>query len=364
MRIGFDAKRFFHNSSGLGNYSRDLIRILAEHHPELSLHLYANKLSDRGKSILEKSNVHFTKLTGLFSRQIGMGLTAGKEGMEIFHGLSGELPWRWGSAKIKKVVTIHDLIFERYPQYYSLPDRHIHRWKFQKAADQADALVAISEQTKKDIIQFLKVDPAKVEVIYQGCHPAFKKRFTSEEKEVLRQKLDLPSKYILCVGTLEPRKGQLKVVNALAETDIPLVLVGRKKGKYYAQIKKSAEAGKVKILPREVPDMESLSCLYQMAAFSVYVSEFEGFGIPVIESLFAGCPIICSNRSSLPEAGGAPALFVDPENEADIRAKILYLWNHPAEGRRRLEQVDAHLSKFRDEAIAENWMTLYQKLLS
>lgn len=363
MKIGFDAKRFFHNSSGLGNYSRDLVRILAENYPQLSLNLFAEKKSDRGADILNLKNVHFYPVNGLFARQLKMGKAAQLHGMQIFHGLSGELPLRWADSSIKKVVTIHDLIFERYPQYYSFADRHIHHWKFQKAAEQADAIVAISEQTRQDILKFLKVDPGKIKVIYQGCHQAFKLKSSTEEKELLRKKLNMPQDFILSVGSLEPRKQQLALVKAIAGTDIPLVLVGNKNARYFSKIEKAAKEGKVDVLYREVKEMLDLSCLYQMARFSVYISEFEGFGIPVIESLFAGCPVICSNRSSLPEAGGEAALYIDPHNVDDIRAKIVFLWQNPAECERRLKNVENHLKKFLDKTIAEEWLHLYGTLI-
>ena len=120
MKIAFDAKRFFHNTSGLGNYSRDLVRILSEYEPENEYLLLNKNKSERGKEILERSNVHFIETSkGNLSRQLKMGKDAQRQGADIFHGLSGELPLKWDPKPIKKVVTIHDLIFVRYPQYYS-----------------------------------------------------------------------------------------------------------------------------------------------------------------------------------------------------------------------------------------------------
>ncbi len=117
-----------------------------------------------------------------------MGKDAQQINADIFHGLSGELPLEWTEKPIKKIVTIHDLIFMRFPQYYSFFDRKIHFWKFKKAAEQADLIIAISEQTKQDIIHYLKVPESKIKVIYQGCHQAFKENQAQEFIHKTKQK--------------------------------------------------------------------------------------------------------------------------------------------------------------------------------
>ena len=120
MKIAFDAKRFFHNTSGLGNYSRDLVRILAKYSPEDEFVLLAEKQSQRGKEILSLPNVSYASVSkGMLARQLKMGVDAQNLGANIFHGLSGELPLKWNEKPIKKIVTIHDLIFVRYPELYS-----------------------------------------------------------------------------------------------------------------------------------------------------------------------------------------------------------------------------------------------------
>lgn len=190
MKIGYDAKRFFHNTSGLGNYSRDLVRILAGYFPKNDYYLLAKKKNERGKEILALENVHYKALTdGFMSRQITMGKDAESLGVDIFHGLSGELPLRWRKGnKVKKIVTIHDLIFEHYPQFYSFFDRKIHFWKFKKATKTADLIIAISEQTKRDIIRFFNTPEEKIRVVYQGCHQAFKKKPTNEALVEIKNK--------------------------------------------------------------------------------------------------------------------------------------------------------------------------------
>ncbi|WP_330746302.1 glycosyltransferase family 4 protein [Chryseobacterium sp. CP-77] len=365
MKIAFDAKRFFHNTSGLGNYSRDLVRILSEYEPENEYLLLNKNKSGRGKDILERPNVHFIETSkGNFSRQLKMGKDAQKQGADIFHGLSGELPLKWDPKPIKKVVTIHDLIFVRYPQYYSFFDRKIHFWKFKKAADTADKIIAISEQTKRDIIEYLKVPESKIEVIYQGCHHAFKEQQSPELMEAVKEKFKLPERFVLNVGTIEDRKNLFNVVKAISGTEIPLVVVGRKT-KYYQKIERLLKKNKMEkqVLFLEGVSMDELACLYKLADIFVYPSFFEGFGIPVIEALFSKTVVVTSNTSCLPEAGGKDSVYVNPENDLDIRAKIKFLWQNESERKRREEKGFEFVQKFNDEPIAKELMNFYQKIL-
>ncbi|AKK74206.1 glycosyl transferase family 1 [Chryseobacterium gallinarum] len=365
MKIAFDAKRFFHNTSGLGNYSRDLVRILSEYAPENEYLLLNKNKSERGKEILNRSNVRFIETSkGNFSRQFKTGKDAQKQGADIFHGLSGELPLKWGKDPIKKVVTIHDLIFVRYPQYYSFFDRKIHFWKFKKAADTADKIIAISEQTKRDIIQYLKVPEDKIEVIYQGCHQAFKEQQPVEFIQSVKNKFNLPGRFILNVGTIEERKNLLNVVKAIKETEIPLVVVGRKT-KYYQKIERFLKKNKMEkqVLFLEGVSMEELAAIYKLADIFIYPSFFEGFGIPVIEALFSKTVVVTSNTSCLPEAGGKDSVYIDPHNELDIRAKLTFLWENESEGKRRAEKGFEFVQKFNDESIARELINLYQKII-
>ncbi|MDY3548614.1 glycosyltransferase family 1 protein [Riemerella anatipestifer] len=363
MKIAFDAKRFFHNTSGLGNYSRDLVRVLATEFPKCQYYLLAKNKSERGKDILALPNVSFKEISkGFLARQRQMGVDAQNLRADIFHGLSGELPLIWNGKALKKVVTIHDLIFLRYPQFYSFFDRKIHFWKFKKAAQQADVIIAISEQTKRDIIKYLNVSEKKIKVVYQGCHKAFKQQLTSKELTAISEKHQLPKRFLLSVGTIEERKNLLNVIKALGGTDIPLVVVGRKT-KYQKEIDKALAQTKVEAHFLENVSMEELAGIYQLADIFIYPSLFEGFGIPVIEALYSGTPVITSNISSMPEAGGADTTYINPFNISDIKAKILFLWNNEAERKRRSEKGLAYVQRFNDENIAADLMKVYKEVL-
>ncbi|MDP9954764.1 glycosyltransferase involved in cell wall biosynthesis [Epilithonimonas hungarica] len=364
MKIAYDAKRIFSSWSGLGNYSRDLVRVLATYFPDNQYLLFNKKKSERGEAILKLPNVTFVQTTkGTLSRQLNTGIDAQNNGADIFHGLSGELPLKWNSKPIKKIVTIHDLIFERFPEYYTWIDRKIHFWKFKKASFSADKIIAISEQTKRDIIQFLKVNENKIEVVYQGCHAGFKEKQSEEILKQIKEKFNLPEKFILNVGTIEPRKNLLNVVKALKDSKIPLVVVGAKKPKYFKLIEKEIEKNKIEVQFLSGVSMEELAGIYKLAEIFIYPSFFEGFGIPVIEALFSETVVITSNTSCLPEAGGPDSVYVNPYNVNDIKAKILFLWENESERKRRTEKGLQFVQKFNDEVIADEMMKVYESLV-
>lgn len=363
MIIAYDAKRFFHNTSGLGNYSRDLVRILATHYPENQYLLLNKNQSERGQSILNLADVKFVQTSkGSMSRQLKMGIDAQCQNADIFHGLSGELPLRWEQKPIKKVVTIHDLIFMRFPKYYSWFDRKIHLWKFKKAAKSADQIIAISEQTKQDIIRFLKTDARKITVVYQGCHQSFKEKPGEGFLVQIKDKFNLPATFVLNVGTIEERKNLFNLVKALAGSGIPLVVVGRKDKSYFGKIEKLVKQSGVEVYFLENVSMDELAAIYRLATIFVYPSFFEGFGIPVIEALYSETVVVTSNVSCLPEAGGPDSVYVDPHNVEDISAKIRFLWDNEPERKRREEKGLAFVQRFNDDVIAKDLMDVYCNL--
>lgn len=366
MKIGYDGSRFFHNASGLGNYSRDLVRVLSDYFPENEYLIFAHQPTDRGKELLDRANVKSRKLSLIpLSRQMGMGLDAQRENCDIFHGLSGELPLIWGPKSIKKIVTIHDLIFLKYPEFYFSLDVKTYTWKYKKAAEKADLVIAISEQTKKDVIQYFGIPESKIKVIYQTCHHSFKEEFLPEDLENTQKKFNLPDEFLLSVGTIQERKNLLSVVQAIENEFIPLVVVGGEKKyahKVYDYIREKGMENRIYFL-KDV-DMSELAKIYRLAKIFIYPSLYEGFGIPVIEALFSKTPVITSNLSSLPEAGGPYSTYVNPMDVADIRSKILNLWENPAKRIEQTEQSFEFVQRFNEENIANDLMTAYRKVLS
>lgn len=369
MNIGFDAKRLYHNSSGLGNYSRDLVRMLSAHFPQHTYLLYNPKTNNRYS--LEAPNIKERLPQGRLAKTfpnlwrsslIKQDLKADK--VDIFHGLSAELPAGISATGIKSVVTVHDLIFMRSPELYTFIDRRIYERKVRAAVAEADQIIAISEQTKQDIISYLKVPESKIDVVYQGCHPAFKSIIPAETLQKLKQKLGLPSEFILNVGTVEKRKNALSVVKALTQLDIPLVIVGRQTD-YAQEIK--AYAAKAQISHRlffvQGLSMAELAGLYQAALAFVYPSQFEGFGIPIIEALFSGTPVITNQAGVFPEAGGPSSCYIDPADTEQFKDAIQKVLSQaPLREHMRAEGL-AYANNFTDAKIANQLMDTYTKLM-
>src|SRR5690606_1953339 len=262
------------------------------------------------------------------SYRITKDLTADK--VDIFHGLSGEIPHGLRKNRIRSIVTIHDLIFLRYPELYKPLNRYIYNRKSKYAVENADKIVAISEQTKQDITHFYGIPQEKIDVIYQGCHAAFKQKKTAHEKEAIRKKHNLPESFVLNVGSIEPRKNALQIVKAIEHIDTPLLLIG-KETPYTAQIRKYImEKGMTnKVLIKQGFTTEELSTIYQMANIFIYPSKFEGFGIPIIEALYSETPVITTNSGVFPEAGGPFSYYIDPNNTEELAYAIsTILSNH------------------------------------
>lgn len=365
MRIGFDAKRYFLNKSGLGNYSRDLVRILEEYYPENEYIKYTPRING-GWFGDDSIKLPQGKLNSIFSsvwRNNWITADLARDKIDIYHGLSGEIPTGLSKKRIKSVVTIHDLIFLKYPELYKPLDRFIYNRKFKHAVRNADRIIAISEQTKQDIVEFYDVPSGKIQVIYQGCHPAFKIQKSTEEKERLRKKYNLPQNFVLNVGSIEPRKNAFHIVKAIENLDIPLIIIG-KETRYTEEIKQYIQAKglqhKVQLL--QGFSMTELSSIYAMADIFVYPSKYEGFGIPIIEALYSGTPVITTNSGVFPEAGGPFSYYINPENIEELSYAIQSILASSHMQNDMIIKGREFVQQFNDDKIAAQWNAVYTNL--
>ena len=367
--IGFDAKRIVRNATGLGSYSRTLVNDLAVTGADsLDLRLYA---PDEGRDelrsqIVLRPNVRFcypqrSTFKALWrSRGIIHDLKA--DGVQLFHGLSGELPMGIRKSGIKSVVTIHDLIFMRYPKYYTWLDAKLYTWKFRQTIREADHIIAISECTKRDIMELGGVSEDRISVVYQSFAPRF-----SPLASHLSPLTSHLSPYILSVGTIEERKNALLTVKALhyLPENLSLLLVGRPTD-YAKRVRKYADhhgLGRRVIIRHDVSN-EELPSLYAGAEAFVYPSRYEGFGIPIIEAIAMGLPVVAATGSCLEEAGGPHSLYVSPDDAEGLAAAIRQVLRGTEGREERIRQSRDYIRRFEGADVAHQVMDVYNRIIN
>jgi len=363
MRIGYDAKRYFHNRTGLGNYSRTLVNGMMAQYPAHEYSLFdkkAPKHIDLPAQIVSKRN------TALFWRQFGISKDINNKGLDVYHGLSAELPYS-RPKKAKLVVTIHDLIFKKFPEYYKTVDRLIYAHKTENALRSADVVIATSKQTKADLQNMMPDDEIPIEVIYQDCDPIFYAHHGESGLAKVVKKYGLPETYILMVSKFEKRKNHLNVLKAilsLPNDSIPVVMAG-KKGDTYDEVQAFIASNKLTsrvTLIEDVPTQD-LPKLYSCATATIFPSLYEGFGIPVLESLVSGTPVITSANSCMEEIAGDAALYFNPEDPESIAYSIKQI-----EDTMTLDGLNLYIPKriepFSNTNILVQHNSLYMRLCS
>lgn len=371
MRIGFDAKRAFSNYTGLGNYSRDTIRILSENFTSNQYFLYTpkEKYNSRLSFIKESKNIFIRTPQRIFgkifnslwrSKTIVRDLFQNK--IDLYHGLSHEIPLSIEKTNIKSIVTIHDLIYLRYPNLFSKIDRKIYDIKFRSACKRANRIIAVSEQTKKDIIKYFKIDKNKISVVYQGCSKTFQKEKGIKEINACINKYRLPKKYLLYVGSIEERKNLLTLLKSMTIlTNETLVVIGD--GKIYKKkclefIKKNKLEKRIIILSNL--DLDTMACIYQRADIMIYPSIFEGFGIPILEALFSKTPVITTKGGCFSEAGGEGSIYINSTSSEEIKEAVIKIKNDTVLRNNMIKKGFEYAQKFKDEKIAKNIIDCYK----
>ena len=385
MRIGFDAKRAFQNDTGLGNYSRTLLHSLAKYFPAHQYFLFAPKLTEKFKTNGNQDFITVTasqwlhkKFKGVWRRKWVMDDLI-KNNIDIYHGLSHRIPKGISKTKIPAVVTIHDLIFERFPKQYSFADRFIYRAQFKYACKHGKAVIAMSEQTKQDLISYYKIAAEKIDVCYQSCDPKFKEKVAAGEKKNIRALYNLPEKYFLYVGSIIERKNLLIICKAMLllkeKSFIPIVVIGRGKNyqkvvqnfirenhleKYFIFLSENAEAnGNISF-----KNSDHFPAIYQMSQALIYPSIFEGFGIPILEALCSGTPVLSSNASCLPEVGGDAAIYFNPADENELANAMLRMTTDENLRESMIKKGLQQAELFNEERTAYGVMEVYKRRLS
>ena len=386
MNIGFDAKRAAQNRTGLGNYSRFVIRILSEKFAGNQYHLYTPKPHRmpylQEIPTLKHLFLHFPP-QGIWSRIRSLwrvwGITKDiqKDGIQIFHGLSNELPLNIGTPEQRKmkaggkgckyIVTIHDLIFIHTPQYYHWIDRQIYNFKFRRACRCADRVIAVSEYTKQEIMHYYHTPESKIDVVYQGCDPVFSQKIEEGKLQEVKARYQLPDKFVLYVGSIEERKNLMLVAKAMAKLNrraaIHVVAVGRRTA-YVDKIQDFLKAQGIEHLfhfYHQVPYAD-LPSFYKWASTFAYPSRIEGFGIPLLEAISSGVPAIGCTGSCLEEAGGPNSIYVNPDDAQGMADAILRTCTDEDLRQHMISEGKKYALNFSDEKLSHDLMKVYENL--
>jgi glycosyltransferase involved in cell wall biosynthesis len=327
MRILFDISPAVHRHAGLGRYAYELLSALLQFDRDNEYLGFYNQVG-AGEHVdppLDRLPSHSIglpakpwRMSVLLAQLAHVPLDPWLPVCDLFHATDHLLP---PLRRAGSVFTIHDLIFLHFPEYH-LP---LNRWYLSlmlpRFLRRADALIAVSENTKRDVVKLMQIPPDKITVIYEGVSPAYRPLDDSAALESVRAKYQLPAPYILYFATLEPRKNLLTLLDAyhalLAREQAipPLVVAGRKGWLYQPMFARVRELGlEDRVHFTDWVDEQDAPVIMNAASVFVYPSLYEGFGLPPLEAMACGTPVICSNASSLPEVVGDGGLLFEPHD--------------------------------------------------
>jgi glycosyltransferase involved in cell wall biosynthesis len=373
MPVYVDVSAAVHSRAGLGRYAASLVEALDAHAPA-ELALFYNR--DRairtlsGLSHLPRRTVHAGykpwRMAVWMGQYLGIGFDRLVPDADLFHATEHLLP---PLKRCPTVLTVHDLIYHLFPQHH----KRLNYWFLNAAMPlfcrRADALIAISEATKRDIVAYHDVAAEKITVIPEAAAPHFRPA-SPEAVEQVRTTYHLPTRYMLHVGTIEPRKNLKRVIQALERMcaqglEAHLVIVGSKGWlfePFFAALERSP-AREAVILPGYVSDAD-LPAVYTGATLTVMSSVYEGFGLPILESMACGTPVVSSGAASLPELGGDAARYFDPYDVEEMTTQLSAVWQDVELREAMRTQGLAQAARFSWARAAQETWTLYQRLLS
>jgi glycosyltransferase involved in cell wall biosynthesis len=331
MTTYVDVSAAVHSRAGLGRYAGTIAQSLAKLHPgEISLFFNRDStihplpelehLPQRSVAAGYKP----WRMAVWLGQLLGVGFNRLMPDATLYHATEHLLPPLEG---VPSVLTVHDLIYRLYPEHH----KRLNYWYLNAAMPlyvrRADAVITISEASKRDLIRTYGVSPDKVTVIYEAAHARFQPTSSNEQAHVKRA-YGLPERYLLQVGTIEPRKNLVRLLHAFEElrkrgNDIGLVIVGSKGWLFddlLAEIERSP-AKEMVIMPGYVSD-DDLPAVYGGSSAAVLASVYEGFGLPILEGMACGAPVVSSRASSLPELGGDAARYFDPYDLSEMTEVI------------------------------------------
>lgn len=371
MSVVLDISAGVNVQSGLGRYSRSLTEALIPllYEPPT---LFYNHIEGRSEPFMNNVPTHTINLgykpwrLAVWMGQLAhVGFNRLIPGATLYHGHEHLLMPLRG---IPTVLTVHDLIYKLFPEHHKKLNYIFLNQAMPLFCKRADAIITISESSKRDLIEYYAIAADKIHVIYEAPDPIFRPP-TTEDIDAVRQRYQLPEQFLLVVGTIEPRKNYSRLVEALMRlrerhSDLKLVVVGSKGwlyNEFFSRIE-ALNATEHVVFPGFIPDKD-LPVVYGRATVAVMASVYEGFGLPILEAMACGTPVACSNTSSLPELGGDVARYFDPYNVDEMTTVINALLSD-AEQREQLGRAGLkRAAEFTWERTARETIDVYNALL-
>lgn len=369
MKIAIDAYPALFQSGGVSRYAKALISALAEAEESYQrLVLFYNQFRKFGPAWKPDSVKCLTRqffcprrlLQGLWNHMKWPPIEYFCGPLDVFHGLHFVLPV---ARRARRIVTVHDLTYLKYPNYFLNRDLNEqgYRRELPLGLERTDVVIAVSQKTKEDLIELMKFPEERIRVIYEGVESRFLKHVEGKGAKLIREGYGLTRPYIVyLVGTPEPRKNLMNTVAAVrkAAPDLTLVLIGPKDS---FRMLLGGDDRNIKFT-NVVPD-SNLPALLSGAKISLYPSLYEGFGLPVLESMACGVPVITSNKGALPEVAGDAALLVNPEDVESITAAILELLsNEDLKNNLKASGIE-RAAQFTWQKTAAKTLSLYRELI-
>ncbi|TET43911.1 glycosyltransferase family 1 protein [candidate division TA06 bacterium] len=378
MRVGIDYKSALPIRVGIGRYTRNLVKSLAELDRENKYLLFCFLFKDYAKKLAmasfpAASNFKVmsapipVKVTRFWANRLNIPIEWLIGSFDVVHFPE---PYPFRSKSARTIVTVHDIGFALWPEMFTKEMRALLEKQMRCVVEKVDSIIAVSRTTRSDLLEVYGFDKERIHIIEHGVEESFRPITDSGSLEALRRRYKLPEKFVLCVGTLEPRKNHVRLIQAFQlmcerHTDKYRLVVCGKKGWMYDEIFALAETSRSKetvMFTGYVPD-EEMPYLYNLASVVAYPSLYEGFGLPVVEAMACGKPVLTSNRGAMADVAGDSALLVNPEDVNDM-AEGLYRLISDDELRERLKLAGRkRASTFTWEKAARATLDVYDRVV-
>lgn len=362
IKIGMNIQASKGRTTGLGVYTANLTHFLVQESQNGFQFRFYGKQTEQDLNTFHRllwENVELLRL-------------ARRDRIDILHAPAFAPPF---PSDFKVVVTVHDLIGMFFPNQLSWPSRFYWGKWLPHCVKRASAIVAVSENTKRDLVNYLRIPEKTIHVIYPSGHETFSPHADAKELSRMKARFCIREKYFLFVGTIEPRKNLVRVVQAFArflkrygrhDSSWQLVVVGMKEyahGRSFKSLVGQSAAGLEDVIYTGYVSNESLNLLYCGAEAFVFPSLYEGFGIPILEAMACGVPVLTSNLSSMPEVSGDAALYVDPSSVERITDGMIEIVEDASLRKDLMQKGFERVKHFSWKETARQTLRVYESLV-